>query len=193
MAMKPLVTPLGAVEIVRLNASISDLAGVPEDGYRYEMLGGVLFRMPPPQEEHGQISSLLIEALAPYCRTQGIRSYLVTDIGYELTGGGNLPTVLAPDVSIFRQPKARGVTYNPQAPRLAVEIASPSQTRLYLQDKAHLYLAAGTSLVWVVWPDSHTIDVWTPPAQSVTLGLHDDLDGGVVFPGLVIPVAAIFP
>lgn len=101
-------------------------------------------------------------------------------------------SVLAPDVSIFRVPKAAGETYNTQAPILAVEIVSPSQNRLFFQDKAEIYLGAGTALVWVVWPETQTVDVWTPPATMTTLGMSHTLDGDTVLPGLQIPVAAIF-
>src|SRR6185437_6836273 len=96
---------LGYGEVLRLNATMQDLTATTDDVYRYELLKGILIRMPPPQEEHGQIGSLLIEALAPYCRAHQMRSRLVTDIGYEFPGSGTSPTVLAPDVSIFRVPK----------------------------------------------------------------------------------------
>ena len=192
MVAHPLpMTPNGS-EVIRLNATIQDLVNTPHDGCRYELLKGVLLRMPPPQEAHGLIGSFLIEALAPYCRTHHLRSNLVTDIGYELQWGGNAPIVLAPDVSIFRIPKAAGVTYSPDAPLLAVEIASPSQSHPYFNDKAEYYLFAGTSMVWVVWPATQTVDVWTPPATSVILSLHDTLDGGTVLPGLSIAIADIF-
>jgi Uma2 family endonuclease len=185
--------PFGTV-IVRMRASLQDLFAISlADDARYELVKGVLIRMPPPQEEHGQISSLVIEALAPYCRAQNIRANLVSDIGYQLQSSGNADTVLAPDVSIFTMPKAVGETYSTQPPRLAVEIASPSQSRLYLKDKAEIYLLAGTAMVWVIWPDTRTVDIWTAPSQMVSLTRQATLDGGAVLPGFHCLVAALFP
>ncbi|MBA3825807.1 MAG: Uma2 family endonuclease [Ktedonobacterales bacterium] len=193
MAIQSVPVLLAAGEVMRLSATMQDLANTPDDGYRYELLRGVLLRMPPPQEEHGQISALLIGSLIPYCRTLGMLKRLVADIGYELRGNDISPTVLAPDVSIIRTPKTAGTTYSSDAPLLAVEIASPSQGRPYLQDKAELYLAAGTVLVWVVWPESRTVDVWTQPGAPVTRSVGETLDGGTVLPGLTIPVGDLFP
>lgn len=193
MAIQAPTTLPTAGEVMRLSATMSDLAATPDDGYRYELLRGVLFRMPPPQRKHGQISSLLNEALATYCRAKGIRTRLVADIGYELSGTGVAPTVLAPDLSILHTDDPSGSTYITDAPLLAVEIASPSQSRPFLQDKAELYLAAGTTLVWVVWPDSRTVDVWTQPGAPITHGVGETLDGGTVLPGLTLPVVDILP
>ncbi len=83
--------------------------------------------------------------------------------------------------------------YGKVPPLLAVEVASPSDSRLYLADKAQLYLGAGVQIVWVVWPDTQTVDVWTPPALQVTRHLQDTLNEGSLFPGLAIPIADIFP
>lgn len=175
---------------VRMKATVQDLLNLPEDGYRYEMIGGVIIRMPPPQEEHGQISSLVNEVLAPYCRAQKMRSKLVADIGYLLVGAD---TVLAPDVSIMQQPRAPGETYATVAPLLAVEIASPSQSRPYLQDKAEAFLEAGTRMVWVIWPDTRTVDVWTGMNHVAHIQMRDTLDGAAILPGFTCPVADIFP
>ena len=64
--------------------------------------------------------------------------------------------------------------------------------------KAQPYLAAGTRLVWVVWPTRPGSplgsDVW--PAgdtqAAVTLSLNDALDGEDALPGLTCPVSEIF-
>jgi Uma2 family endonuclease len=56
--------------------------------------------------------------------------------------------------------------------------------------KAQRYLAAGTQLVWIVWPKPQEIDVWRPgdtqPSQTLSVG--ETLDGGVVVPGFTYPV-----
>lgn len=193
-AQPPFVAASDGAAILRMRATVRDLLSLTQtDDAHYELIGGILLRMPPPQEAHGQISSLLVEALAPYCRAHGIRAHLVTDIGYQLNVPGSAETVLAPDVSIFQVPKAANETYSQHPPLLAIEIASPSQSRLYLKDKAELFLLAGTPIVWVIWQDTHTVDVWTALNQMTTYTLQATLTGGTILPGLLCPVAAIFP
>ncbi len=180
-------------EIIRLSATITDLAATPDDGYRYELLKGVLLRMPPPRKSHARLVALLLRLLTPYCEANGLLDQLLADSGYELGTAGMAPIVLAPDVSIARTTNLSDTTYDSDAPLLAVEVVSPLQSRPLMQDKAELYLASGTALVWVVWPESRTVDAWTPPSTFLTRGVGESLDGGTVLPGLSIPVADIFP
>ncbi len=60
--------------------------------------------------------------------------------------------------------------------------------------KAGRYLGGGTRLVWIVWPEEQSMDVWHPgdSALSTTLHIGDALDGESVVPGFRQPLAAIF-
>ncbi len=63
-----------------------------------------------------------------------------------------------------------------------------------MDGKARLWLARGCKLVWVVWPDKRTIDVWYPGDQAPRRTLYPgaDLDGGDVLPDFRYPVAKAF-
>lgn len=175
--------------IIRMNATVQDLLSLPDDGCRYEMIMGVIVQMPPAQENHGRVITFLNAALIPYCLTHGILENLLAEVGYQIFGSN---TVLAPDLSIIQTPCKPGETFSSFPPLLAVEIASPSQGRPFLKDKARAFIAAGTQMVWVFWQDTKTVDVYTA-SDIISLGIKDILDGGSVFPGLVIPVGDIFP
>lgn len=45
----------------------------------------------------------------------------------------------------------------------------------------------------VVYPVTRDVDVYTPGADPMTLGVDDTLDGGSILPGLRIAVKDIFP
>jgi Uma2 family endonuclease len=77
-------------------------------------------------------------------------------------------------------------------PDLAVEVISKGNTRREMARKRREYFAAGTRLVWMVYPKTRTIDVYTSPTDSTTLGSADTLDGGDVLPGFTLPVATLF-
>jgi Uma2 family endonuclease len=80
------------------------------------------------------------------------------------------------------------------APDLVVEVVSPDED---VFKKVREYIAAGTRLVWTVYPDEKTVYVFRP-AEGAELrvqqfGLDDTLDGGDVLPGFTLPVREIFP
>jgi Uma2 family endonuclease len=82
----------------------------------------------------------------------------------------------------------------PVPPDLAVEIASPSQSRADMASKARLYLQFGTALVWAVWPRHQRVDVWRPGGRrpSRILGSDDLLEGEDVVPCFSCPIAPLF-
>ncbi len=80
------------------------------------------------------------------------------------------------------------------APDLVAEVVSPDQYRPEMADKAKLYLSAGVRLVWIVWPQSQTVDIWRPgsDAPMATLAMGDALDGLDVIPGFNYALAELF-
>jgi len=82
------------------------------------------------------------------------------------------------------------------APDLAVEVQSPSDSQKELQQQTLKYLQYGTPLVWIVYPEEQTVEVYrareSQRPQIDLLKLNDTLDGGVVLPGFELPVASIF-
>jgi Uma2 family endonuclease len=75
---------------------------------------------------------------------------------------------------------------------LAVEVISPSNTRREMERKLDDYFAAGVQLVWLVYPRSREVVVYTSPRDSATLSIGDVLEGGTVLPGLSIAIEQIF-
>lgn len=77
--------------------------------------------------------------------------------------------------------------YPEMAPDLAVEVVSPSDTAEDLQQKVGEYLVSGTRLVWVIYPDTKSVTVFTPGGQARVLGVQDTLNGEDVLPGFIVP------
>ncbi len=123
----------------------------------------------------------------------GKKNCLTENAGFDLTIPGQPDTVLAPDIAVIATPTTRGSGYRKTPPLLAVEIVSPSQSKAEMLMKAQFYLSAGVQIVWIVWPDSRTVDVWTASQQVTTLTERDTIDGGTVLPGYSCPVGEFFP
>ena len=108
----------------------------------------------------------------------------------------NPDSVLAPDIGFVRKDRilvsGRSVKFWPGAPDLAVEVLSPSDSALEVDEKTAEYLTAGTALVWVVNPKRRTVAIHRADRTVSLLSDGDVLDGEDVLPGFRFPVAEIF-
>jgi len=176
--------------------TVHDLLALPDDGWRYEVVAGVLFRMAGSGEEATTIGGNVYFALRGFAQPLRLGVVTPADGVYTFTGA---ETGLLPDVGFYKAER-RALIHDrakpiPFAPDLAVEVAPPSQNADTMAAKARLYLGGGTLLVWVIWPGRRKIDVWRAGATSrpvSTLGANDTLDGEDVVPGFALPVAAVF-
>jgi len=181
---------------------VDDLLTMPEDGWRYEVVEGVLVRMAGSGDLATRIAATIIIVLGAFVRPRRLGRITGADGVYKFQGAR---TGLLPDVGFYGVALYPHVTDRdkpiPFAPELAVEVVSPSQNVGDMAAKARRYLRGGTRLVWVVWPHAETIDVWRPAdlrprardmRPSRTLSTGDMLDGEDVVPGFSHPVDDVF-
>lgn len=170
------------------------LSCMPDDGYRYDLIDGVLIRMPPPNFEHGELSGEIGWYLQNHVRPDRLGVVVGAETGFLLARDPDV--VLAPDAAFVRAdrlpPRDQWRQYLPLAPDLAVEIVSPSERLTKVAEKAARYLAYGTRLVWVLHPRRRTVTVYTPDGGVRVLRTGDVLDGGDVLPSFRVPVADLF-
>ncbi len=173
-----------------------DLLKIPDDGFVYEVVDGVLVRMAGSGDEATTIAALILTAINVFVLPRRLGRVTGADGVYRFPGAD---TGLLPDVGFYAAAKRALIVDRtkpiPFAPDLAVEVASPDQKAEEMAAKARLYLSGGTRLVWVVWPASRHIDVWHPDHTAgpvATLNISDTLGGEDVLPGFTHPVAAVF-
>jgi len=180
----------------RSYTTVDDMLALPDDGWRYEVVEGVLVRMAGSGEEATTIAFGLGAELRAFARPRRLGVVTGADGVYKFRGA---ETGLTPDVGFYRAERRAHISDRtkpvPFAPDLAVEVASPSQYGPEMAAKAKLYLEGDTQLVWIIWPAKQRIDVWRPDnveRPAPTLGIDDALDGEDVVPGFTYPVAAVF-
>jgi Uma2 family endonuclease len=165
----------------------------PQNGLKYELSKGELIEMAPPGGTHGKYSLRLGRHLQSLAETNRLGETM-TEAGFYLQR--NPDTVRAPDVSFLAAaripPGGLPEGYIPGPPDLAVEIVSPHDTATEIQQKVEEYLAAGTRLVWIVYPRQRSVVVHYPNGTARTLREADSLDGEDVVPGFSCPLADIF-
>ncbi len=170
-----------------------DVERLPDDGYRYEVYRGVLIRMPGTGLEHGFICQIIGRILEAYWRAKGERYRVVQNVGFDFTFPSDAPktTMLVPDVAVMADNNKPGPGIGQTPPLIAIEVASPSDTRAEMQSKARFYLDGGVQEVWIVWPKSRTIDVWNAPNTTTVFTDQQDITSAHL-PGWSCPVRQIF-
>ena len=183
--------------------TVNDLLERRDDGWHYELVEGRLIRMPPSGFRASRIAMRLGGLLVTFVDAHELGAVTTSDGAYDLSAPGTPPTKgtgLAPDIAFIRAERLPPhIAFDedkavPFAPDLAVEVASPNQFRPGMAKKAQRFLAAGTRLVWIVWPKRREIDVWLPGNTRPTRILRggETLDGGEVLPGFSCVVDALF-
>ncbi len=172
----------------------ADLLRLDGEGVRGELIRGVLCKTMPTGIEHGRIVARLVAAMVVLAEPDGLGTVVASDSGVWLERDPD--TVREPDIAFFsaeRMPlNARITGYAEVPPDLAVEVASPSDSHREVHDKAHMWLNHGVRLVWVVKPETRTVDVYRPGEPIATLGERDALDGLDVLAGFTCDVSAVF-
>ena len=172
----------------------ADLLRLDGKGVRGELIRGVLCETMPTGQEHGEIAALLTAELVVFTKARTLGRVTTSDAGVWLERDPD--TVREPDVAFFSAakvpPGVRVTGYSEAIPDLVVEITSPNDSHREVHDKAHMWLNHGVRLVWVVQPETRTVDVYRPDQAIVTLGDKDALDGLDVLPGFTCDVSAVF-
>src|SRR5882762_5279105 len=171
-----------------------ELLAMPDDGLCYELVKGELRMAPPPGFEHGKVTMNLAGPLYQHVKTNDLGVVFAAETGFKLES--NPDTVRAPDVAFMRRDRVletgRLAGYSSGAPDLAVEVLSPSDRTIEVEEKIAEWLEAGARMVWVVSPKLHTVTVYRSLTDIVTLTAKDTLDGADVVPGFQINIAEIF-
>ena len=171
-----------------------ELICLPEDGMRHELVGGWMVSEPPAGGEHATVAAQIVTRLNAFVRERKLGRVYTTDPGFLLST--NPDTVRAPDVAFLGNARVEMIGrphgFLPGPPDLAIEILSPHDRPNDVEAKLGDYLAAGTTLVWVVDPIRRVVRVHRELLASRLMREDDRLDGEDVVPGFSIPVGELF-
>ncbi len=133
--------------------TVADLADLPDDGLRYELVDGTLLVSPAPSKLHQRCAARLHLVLTSACPPDLEAFFAPTD--YQPTS----TRCLQPDLLVLRRddPGDAAVT-TPLA--LAVEVLSPSSRSIDHVLKRELYQQAGVQAYWVVDPAEPSVTAW---------------------------------
>ena len=170
------------------------LARMPDDGNRYELVEGVLHMMSPAGGRHGKITVRLTTRLAVYVEAHQLGTVFAAETGFLTHRDPD--TVRAPDVAFVSrerlEPLGEVVGFVPLAPDLVVEVTSPSDTYSQIEDKVMAWLRAGVRMVLVVDPATRSVRLQRGTGVGLVLDDRQEIDVGDLVPGWRVPVGEIF-
>lgn len=189
---------MSAAELRPEATSAGELAAISAElslqGKSCQLIEGELRMMSPAGGFHGALAADIASLLTQHAKRAAIGRCFGAETGFLISR--NPDTVLAPDAAFVSNERLEAVGlgegYFPEAPALAVEIVSPGDTAEAVDDKARRWLAAGTRMVWVVYPKRETLTVYRSADNVRLLSAEDSLEGADVVPGFSVKVAELF-
>lgn len=174
-----------------------DLLRMPEDGYRYELVEGVLRQMTPTGYEHGRCTARMLGLLIAYVHPRGMGDVVAAETGFLIARGSEgCATVRAADVAFVAKGRvpadADTDKYLEMAPDLVVETLSPFDTASEVQEKIDLWLSTGVRMALTLDPTSRVVTVYRSSAEARRLTEVDSLTLDDVVPGFTCRVSEIF-
>jgi Uma2 family endonuclease len=145
-----------------------------EDGTHYELSEGELITLPPPGYRHGVIEANIAGILRAKLDR---KKYIIAggDAGFILKSEPGSATVRGADVAVNKRETIGTIPetgYLAQAPLLAVEVVSPSNTAMDMERKVSQYLSAGTLEVWLLYPDTQRLHVYLHGTSEAKIYQH---------------------
>ncbi len=172
-----------------------DLWEMPEvPGKQFELVNGELVEMPTASHYHNLIVFLIGRLIESFATERDLGYTFVDGVSFVLRR--NPDDVRGPDVSFLAKDRVTSLDMLLKpwdgAPDLAVEIISPSDRATEINEKIKSYQAAGTRLIWVVWPDTQSVTTYDARGSISDLQSEDILDGGDVLLGFTVAVGRLF-
>ena len=148
-------------------------------GRRWELEDGIpveVRRPDVPTETHGLYCSYIAHLFWLYVTTRGAGR--VTSNDSSLLVSRSPARLRGPDVMVFSNSVTPGPATNrptSTVPALIVEVFSPSDRPGQLSRRVGDYFTLGVPVVWVVYPDEQSVDVYTSTSAPLAAAGADEL------------------
>ncbi len=154
---KSLELPLDKPRYEGWKLSREEYLDLEEDGFKYDMMEGVLHLAPSGDFDHGQLQGNLITEINIFLKKYPVGK-AVTEIDVFLPDGGD---VIRPDVSFILSENLSIVkTHIHGVPDLVCEVLSPGSIKRDLGIKAQRYLRNGVREYWIIYPKEKKLELW---------------------------------
>lgn len=169
--------------------TVDDLAAMPDDGRRYELIDGILVVSPAPGTRHQMVVLQLAMRLEDACPDD----LIVLPAPFAVQTA--VDTEVQPDVLVARDEDLTAKNL-PVAPVLAVEILSPSTALFDLNTKKAVYQRMGVPSYWLIDPQDPRLTVFELDEdgqyqQIADVKGDDPFDAERPFPVRIVPAELV--
>jgi Uma2 family endonuclease len=168
-----------------------DLLDTPDDGQRYEIIGGELIVSPAPIPEHQRLLTRLHLLFATFVNAHRLGEVFLAPLDVFLSEHD----LVQPDLFFIACERLAiiGPRRIEEAPDLVLEVLSPSTRQVDQVRKAALYATAGVREYWLVDPEARAITVFRLHGQHFEpIPQPPGVAQSHVLTGLEIDVVALF-
>jgi Uma2 family endonuclease len=130
----------------------------PEDRYHYDLIGGLLFMVPPPAPPHGSLDSRLARSMIGFL----LKNKLEGEVHHPREAiyvDEEMGTYLEPDMMFVSQALGQEMGRKRTSADIVFEYTSKSTAVYDRTTKADTYLALGVRELWIVDSSTMTIEV----------------------------------
>ncbi len=180
------------MSVASKSMTADELFDMPHGGKRLELVRGELRTMPPAGYEHGDTTVELTWRVAQFVRSNDLGRCSGAETGFRLSSD----TVRAPDFAFVSKaripPGGLPKKFFPGAPDLAVEVVSPGDTTLEVDENVLDWLNGGCQAVWVVDPKLRTVTIYHSATDIRVCASDAELADNTVVPGFRCKVSDLF-
>ncbi len=161
---------------------------------RLELHEGTIVELTPSSAIPGIIAGRITSLLAAWVYEHDPGYVATAEAGFVLSPGN----VLAPDVAYISKQRQSTLPdrFFTASPDLAVEVVSPTDKVKAVHRKTLRYIKYGVRLVWMVYPEDRTVEVYNPSESGDAVirevGTDGVLDAGEVLPGFQLALRDVF-
>jgi Uma2 family endonuclease len=155
---------------------------------------GQLIVMSPTGSQSGKFN-LSLSSQVWYWNSQTLLGVAFdSSTGFKLSNGA----VRSPDVSWIAIARWNALTdkqkrgFAPIDPDFVIELMSPTDDLLELQQKMSEYMACGVRLGWLINPDEKQVEIYRQGQDKQMLSSPTSISGEDFLPGLTVDLAEIF-
>jgi len=183
---------MGTVETRKY--TYEDLRTMPQNGNRYELIGGEVYVTPSPNTKHQRVAGNLYFEIRQFVKGRGLGEVFFAP--FDVVFGDQ--DVVQPDLLFISRARSAIVTpsFIHGAPDLVIEVLSPTTAGYDVEIKRQLYASSGVSEIWFADPRSDSIEVLRLEEDG-SYGVAGRFAGDQVLvsqtlPGLELPLSRIF-
>ena len=178
--------------ITQQGLTLAEFLELPEEKPALEYVAGAVRQKVSPEILHGLLQTLLCTWINHFTLPSRV-AVAVSELRTRFGGASHVPDVaVCAWGQIPRDARGRPRGRLDEPPLVAIEIASPGQSRRHLREDCEWYVANGVRLALLVYPDQEVILAYCPDAAPRWLQGADVLDFGDDLPGYQFVVGDLF-